>query len=97
MSSKFNLFSKTKKSDSGEDNKEAYVEIVLEIFDDDSVVIHSIQGKVVREDQELFSILNKALENRCSSQLGWFLFIWKHLSAYQEGLQRAETPNCFTN
>ncbi|KAJ0102084.1 hypothetical protein Patl1_05615 [Pistacia atlantica] len=72
-----------------------YVEIILDIFYD-SVAIHSIQGVAVHEDPELSSLIKKALENKSPSSVG-FLFIWKHLFDYQEGIERAQTPACFTH
>ncbi|KAJ0046635.1 hypothetical protein Pint_05542 [Pistacia integerrima] len=41
-----------------DDNNAAYVEIILDIFED-SVAIHSVQGVTVHEDPELFSLVKK--------------------------------------
>ncbi|KAJ0102422.1 hypothetical protein Patl1_05620 [Pistacia atlantica] len=75
MSARFNLCSEMIVSNSGDDNNEAYVEIVLDIFDD-SVAINSIyQGGAVHEDPELSSLINKiTVENRSSSSVRFSLF-----------------------
>lgn len=54
-------------SGSDDDDNKAYVEVVLEIFEDSTVAIHSIEGEAVHEDPELRWMVNKALENRSSS------------------------------
>ncbi|KAJ0046642.1 hypothetical protein Pint_05548 [Pistacia integerrima] len=75
MSARFNLCSEMIVSNSGDDNNEAYVEIVLDIFDD-SVAINSInQGGAVHEDPELSSLINKiTVENSSSSSVLFSLF-----------------------
>ncbi|KAJ0045539.1 hypothetical protein Pint_05550 [Pistacia integerrima] len=61
MSAGFNLC-----SEKNGDN-EAYVEVILDIFEDSSVAIHSVEGEAVHEDPELCLMVNKALEKRPSS------------------------------
>lgn len=91
MSARFNLSSEMFTGNSSDDNK-AYVEIVLDIFDD-TVAIHSIQGGAALEDPELCSLVNKiTLENRSSttsSSVDFSLFektCW-HIKKVSEGLK----------
>ncbi|KAJ0102421.1 hypothetical protein Patl1_05621 [Pistacia atlantica] len=66
MSTMISLCSELMMSNSGNDNNEAYLEIVLDIFED-SVAIHSVEGEAILEDPEFSSLAKKTLENRSSS------------------------------
>ncbi|KAJ0046638.1 hypothetical protein Pint_05541 [Pistacia integerrima] len=73
MSARFNNSSEMILSNSRDDSNEAYVEIILDIFDD-SVAIHSIQGEAVHEGLDLSSLVKKALKDRSSSSVPFSLF-----------------------
>ncbi|KAJ0102083.1 hypothetical protein Patl1_05614 [Pistacia atlantica] len=86
MSTRFNLCLEMILSSRVDDNNAAYVEIILDIFED-SLAIHSVQGVTVHEDPELFSLVKKATENKSSSSSVRFSLFRKTCSHIKQGFQ----------